>query len=150
PDALAPWRSCVSNSLPRGITDLAVRAAARSGASSFWFSRRSCLSSPSCHGFDAFPLLIRHRHHRQPRPADERTRLEPRVGFNLLRRDRPPEFAYRRDVDDGGLAGGVLRIHLRVAERFRDADDRLLVTGVIVEDAVALPDRVQMFLREGV
>jgi len=48
------------------------------------------------------------------------------------------------------LAGRVGRIGVRVAERLGDPDDLLFVSGVVVEDPVALLDRSQIPLRDRV
>src|SRR6185369_17973282 len=56
----------------------------------------------------------------------------------------------RRDIDDERLARGIARIRIRIADRTCDADDGLLLAGVIVENPIAFPDRPQVFLRERV
>src|SRR5262249_4926632 len=49
-----------------------------------------------------------------------------------------------RDV----LSALVLRIGIGAGQRLRDPDHGLLVTGVVVEDAVALLDGAKMLLRQ--
>jgi len=48
------------------------------------------------------------------------------------------------------LAGRVVGIGIGVAERLGDADDLLLVAGVIIKNPVALLHRVQVPLRDRV
>src|SRR6185503_9113546 len=43
---------------------------------------------------------------------------------------------------------GIAWIRIGVANRTRDADDSLLLPGVVVENPIAFPDRPQVFLRQ--
>jgi len=95
-------------------------------------------------------LIVRYRHHRQPRDPDEREVFEPGIGLDLLERDRALELLHGAHVHDVRLAGGVVGIGIGVAERLRDPDDLLLVAGVVVEHLVALLDRAQVPLRDRV
>ena len=56
----------------------------------------------------------------------------------------------RNDVNDREFSRGVGGIGIGVTCRFRDRDHRLLLARVVVEDAVAAPDRAQVFLGERV
>ena len=69
-------------------------------------------------------------------------------GFDRRERHRVLQFLHRLHVDRVELSGLVVRIRVRRAGGLRDAHHRLHVTRVIEEDAVALLDRAQVFLRE--
>ena len=82
--------------------------------------------------------------------ADERKRGEALVGLDLCQRDGAFQPFVRYDVNDRELSRGVGGIGIGVTCRLRDRDHRLLLARVVVEDAVAAPDRAQVFLGERV
>src|SRR2546426_2440923 len=108
------------------------------------------LAGLTCHAFDPRPFRIGDRHHRQPRDADQRKVLEGCVCLDFGERDRPRKPLDRCDIHRDVLSARVLRIRISVGQRLHDPDHRLLITGVIVEDAVALLDGAKMLLRQRV
>src|SRR5206468_1867234 len=87
------------------------------------------------HAFEPRPLRIGDRHHRQPRDADQRKVLEGGVGLDLGERDRPRKALDRGDVHRDVLSARVVWIGIGAGQRPRGPDHRLLVAGVVVEDA---------------
>src|SRR5205823_1939559 len=108
------------------------------------------LARLTCHAFDPRPCRIGDRHHRQPRDADQRKVLEGCVCLDFGERDRPRKPLDRCDIHRDVLSARVLRIRIGVGQCLRDPDHRLLTTGVVVEDAVALLDGAKMLLRQRV
>jgi hypothetical protein len=54
------------------------------------------------------------------------------------------------DGDHDALAFLILRVHSGIGDGFRDSDNRFLVTSVVLEDFVALLDRPEVGLGQGI
>src|SRR5207249_9672709 len=91
---------------------------------------------------DDLPFLRRHRLHRQARMLRERHALEPRVGLDLRQRDRFRKRLHRLDVDRDKDALLIGRIAVAFADHLDDADDLLLLAGVVEECVLALLHRL--------
>ena len=91
-----------------------------------------------------FPFLRRHRLHREARLFGEHHVLEPLVGLYRSERHRLFERLDRFDVDRLERALFVRRIGISLADHLDDADDLLLVAGMIEECEVAFLHRVEM------
>src|SRR5215813_3261048 len=114
------------------------------------YLKRVRLAGLTCHAFDPRPFRITDWHHREPRDADERKVLEGSVCLDLGERDRPRKPLDRCDIHRGVLSARVFRIRVGAGQRLRDPYHRLLVTGVVVEDAIAFLDGAKMLLRQRV
>src|SRR2546428_136225 len=112
--------------------------------------RRRALAGLTRHAFDPRPLRIGDRHHRQPRDADQRKVLEGGVGLDLGERDTHRKALDLGDVHRDVLRARVVCIGIGAGQRPRGPDHRLLVAGVVVEDAVALVDAAEILLRQRV
>src|SRR5580704_2729917 len=90
------------------------------------------------------PLLRRHRLHRQARLLGEHHVLEPFVRLHARERHRLFQRLARLDVDRHEHALLVGRIRIGLADHLDDADDLLLVAGVIEEREVAFLHRLEV------
>ena len=97
---------------------------------------------------DLIPLFVGHRLHGEPGDAHERHVRKALVGFDLGERDRPLERLAGSELNDHQAPGLVVRIGIRSLRDRGGADDRLLFSGVIEEDAVALLHLAQVALRD--
>src|SRR5678816_4191506 len=92
---------------------------------------------PTAHLFDASPLAVGDRHHRQTRHADQWKVRKRAVRLDFRQRHGTRQLLLRRHVDDERFPRGIVRIRIRIADGACDADHRLLLAGVVVKDPVS-------------
>src|SRR5579862_2904418 len=99
---------------------------------------------------DDLPFGGGHRLHRQPGMFDERHLLEARLRLHGCERHRLGQRLDRLHVDRQKLSLRVGRVHIGFADDVDDADDLLLVAGVIEEGQVALLHLLDIAARDEV
>src|SRR5262245_16266277 len=106
--------------------------------------REPALILHAAEGAHDLPFLRGHRLHREAWVFRKRHLLEPRLGLDRRQRHRFRERLHRLDVDrekHAFLVGGIV---IALADHLGDADDLLLLAGVIEQGAVALLHLLQV------
>src|SRR5216684_541408 len=107
-------------------------------------NRRLLLCLDPAHAAHDPPLVRRHRLDREPRLLGQHHVLEPPVGFDGLERHRLGQRPHRLHVDRAKHRGIVGRVRIGFPDHLDDADDLLLVAGVIEKRVVAEPHRLEV------
>src|SRR6266568_424442 len=107
-------------------------------------NRRLLLRLDPAHAAHDPPLVRRHRLDREPRLLGQYHVLEPPVGFDGLERDRLGQRPHRPHVDRAKHRGIVGRVRIGFPDHLDDADDLLLVPGVIEKRVIAEPHRFEV------
>src|SRR5690242_8449503 len=85
----------------------------------------------------AFDLLCRYGHHRQPTYPHEPEIGERSVLLNLAKRHRPRQLPFRSEIDHRELGVLLLRIWVRLRHDLGDTHHSLLVPGVVHQHLVS-------------
>src|SRR5438874_1843366 len=104
----------------------------------------TCRSLAAGHLRQKFPMLVAHRHDREPRLAHQLELLELGIGLDGGERHRLLDRLDRLHVDGDGLALLVGRIGIGRLHYLGDADDLLALARVIEEAAITHLHRLEV------